>query len=80
MHTCHKQLFPFVQCSQESFLTKEVESIFCLKVYYRSTGGRIFIADALLFPTKKVGLFQSIDGLNTCMFQSQNNQFVLNYS
>lgn len=56
--------FPFVAHSQETVLAKEVVSVFCLKIYPCSTGGRIFIADV-------DGLFQSFDGLNTCLFQSE---------
>lgn len=44
--------FSFHGLSPESFLTKEIESILCFKVYRHSTGGKIFIADTLLFPTK----------------------------
>lgn len=53
--------FPFVAHSQETVLAKEVVSVLCLKIYRCSTGGRIFIADV-------DGLFQSFDGLNTCLF------------
>lgn len=50
----HKPVLHSAELSQEISLTKKVESVFCLEAYHQSTGRRIFIAVASLFPSWSV--------------------------